>query len=198
MGIPAIRGAFLSLAMSGSRWLQLVVFIPTFVSLVLLRLGLKERYPANYALLLVLTLCISLDVGYICAVLYAQGLGQLVLQALTMTVVLFSGLTLWTFCSGSDFSFLGGFLLVALGVLTVTGLLGFLFPGLVNNLVYSFGGALIFCGYIVFDTWRVSEKFGYDDYIVAAIELYLDVVNLFLYILDILIKLQSKAEKKRK
>jgi FtsH-binding integral membrane protein len=41
-------------------------------------------------------------------------------------------------------------------------------------------------GYIVFDTYMITSRLGYDDYIVAAIELYLDLVNLFLYILKIL------------
>ena len=30
------------------------------------------------------------------------------------------------------------------------------------------------------------NKFGVDDYIIAAIELYLDILNLFLYILSII------------
>ena len=32
----------------------------------------------------------------------------------------------------------------------------------------------------------VCQRLGYDDYIIAAIELYLDLVNLFLFILRIL------------
>ena len=40
----------------------------------------------------------------------------------------------------------------------------------------SFGGALVFCGYLVFDTWRISEKMEVDDYIEGAIQLYMDIV----------------------
>ena len=40
----------------------------------------------------------------------------------------------------------------------------------------SFGGALVFCAYLVFDTWRISEQMEVDDYIEGAIQLYMDIV----------------------
>ena len=40
--------------------------------------------------------------------------------------------------------------------------------------------------FIIFDTWKIANILGPDDYIIACIELYLDIVNLFLYILSIL------------
>ena len=60
------------------------------------------------------------------------------------------------------------------------------------NIVYSSGGALIFSFYIVYDTQLIvggehkKIMFHTDDYVLAAISLYLDVVNLFLYILELL------------
>jgi FtsH-binding integral membrane protein len=39
---------------------------------------------------------------------------------------------------------------------------------------------------MVYDTYMITQRLGYDDYIVAAIELYLDVINLFLYVLQFL------------
>ena len=52
--------------------------------------------------------------------------------------------------------------------------------------VYSLLGALIFSGFIIFDTWQITERFGYDDHILASITLYLDILNLFLFILRLL------------
>ena len=37
-----------------------------------------------------------------------------------------------------------------------------------------------FCGYILYDTSNLIHKYGVDDYVPAALELYLDVLNLFL------------------
>ena len=47
-------------------------------------------------------------------------------------------------------------------------------------------GTIVFCGFIIYDTNNIMRYCGVDDYIIAAIELYLDVVNLFLFILQIL------------
>jgi FtsH-binding integral membrane protein len=44
-------------------------------------------------------------------------------------------------------------------------------------------GAVIFSGYIVYDTDNLIKRFTYDEYIWASITLYLDVLNLFLTIL---------------
>ena len=44
------------------------------------------------------------------------------------------------------------------------------------HLQMSFGGALVFCAYLVFDTWRISEQMEVDDYIEGAIQLYMDIV----------------------
>ena len=54
------------------------------------------------------------------------------------------------------------------------------------ELVYSGVGALIFSAYIVVDTQIIMKKFSVEDEIIATITLYLDVINLFLYILRFL------------
>ena len=59
------------------------------------------------------------------------------------------------------------------------------FPALAGG-AYSLFGALLFSGFIIFDTWQITERFGYDDHILASITLYLDILNLFLYILQFL------------
>ena len=52
--------------------------------------------------------------------------------------------------------------------------------------VISVGGALLFCGFILFDTHLIMHKLSTEEYILASINLYLDFINLFLYILRIL------------
>lgn len=53
-------------------------------------------------------------------------------------------------------------------------------------MLYSGLGALLFSAFIVYDTWQLKERFPEDEYVVAAIELYLDIINLFLFILSLL------------
>ena len=61
----------------------------------------------------------------------------------------------------------------------------------IYNIIYSSLGAIIFSFYIVYDTQLIiggkHKKYQYnqDEYIFAALNLYLDIINLFLYILDL-------------
>ena len=45
----------------------------------------------------------------------------------------------------------------------------------------------MFAGLLVFDTWRItrSGQFGDQDYVIAAVTIFLDLLNLFLFILSL-------------
>ena len=51
---------------------------------------------------------------------------------------------------------------------------------------------MIFCGFILFDTYAIMHRLSTEDYIIAAIDLYLDFINLFIYVLRILDALKNK------
>lgn len=58
------------------------------------------------------------------------------------------------------------------------------FPlGSTSVAVYGGIGAIIFAGYIIYDTDNLIKRFTYDEYIWASVTLYLDILNLFLTIL---------------
>ncbi len=46
--------------------------------------------------------------------------------------------------------------------------------------------AILFSAYIVYDTQQIIKRASPEEYILASVELYLDVINLFLAILRIL------------
>jgi len=113
--------------------------------------------------------------------------GNAVIMAAGITAIIFFSLTAFTMQSKWDFSFLGAGLGVALMCLFLWGIGLSIFGGGANIMyLYSLAGAVIFSLYIVFDTWLITQKFGPDDYIIAAISLYLDIINLFLFILSLL------------
>jgi len=145
----------------------------------------KQKHPYNMVLLGVFTLCESFLVGLICAMYYRQGSGELVLQAFGITLAIFVGLTAYTYYSDKDFSFLGGFCMAGLLGLMVWGLISWL-TGWRSTFWYSLIGALLFSALIVYDTWLLSKRFGPEDAIIASIMLYLDIINLFLFILQLL------------
>ena len=155
----------------------------------------KDRHPLNLGLLGGFTACMSYSVGTVCvAVSTTQpNGGLLVLEALILTATVFVSLTAYVMLSKKDFSFLGGGLFAGLIIIIMwsflSPLMGFSAGGL--SPVFSLVCALLFCGYILYDTSLILHHFGPDDYIVAAVQLYLDIINLFLYLLELLRMLQG-------
>ena len=54
------------------------------------------------------------------------------------------------------------------------------------HLFIAIGSAILFSAYIVFDTQQILKRLSPEEYIIASVELYLDLLNLFLAILRIL------------
>ncbi|KAK1412578.1 hypothetical protein QVD17_33950 [Tagetes erecta] len=144
-----------------------------------------QRHPVNYLLLGIFTVSLAFAVGLSCAFTS----GKVILEAAILTAVVVLSLTLFTFWAakrGYDFNFLGPFLFSALMMLIVFGLIQIFFPlGKISHMIYGCLAALIFSGYIVYDTYNLIKNYDYDDYIWAAVALYLDIINLFLALLNI-------------
>eukprot|EP00903_Cladosiphon_okamuranus_P011031 g10418.t1 len=155
------------------------------VGLLLCLLCYRDKYPLNMYLLVAWTFVEAYTVGVVCAAYASQGQGTIVVQAAGLTMAVFLGLTLFTFQTKIDFSFLGGALFASLWVLMLWGLVMAVF-GFQQSYLYSLAGAVIFSLYILYDTSLLMNHLGYDEYIVASISLYLDILNLFLYILKLL------------
>ncbi|GMH19987.1 hypothetical protein Nepgr_021828 [Nepenthes gracilis] len=57
--------------------------------------------------------------------------------------------------------------------------------GKLSVMLIGFALAILFCGYIIYDTDNLIKRFSYDEYIAAAASLYLDIINLFVALLTI-------------
>ncbi|GAB4824095.1 hypothetical protein N2152v2_011141 [Parachlorella kessleri] len=132
------------------------------------------------------TCCEAASVGAVCT-LYQPAV---VIEAVALTAAIVIGLTLYTFYAtskGVDFSFMGPMLFGCLMAVFVWGILQIFFPpGPVGRTIYSLVVAVLFCGYIVFDTHMLMERHSLDEYVWASVSLYLDIINLFLQILRLL------------
>jgi len=110
-----------------------------------------------------------------------------VLQAVVLTFGLFVALTVFTMQSKHDFSNMGSILFFALWGLILTGLVQIFLPfNRTFDLIVAVATAVIFSGYIVYDTYNIMNRLSPEEYILASVELYLDLINLFLAILRIL------------
>jgi modulator of FtsH protease len=116
--------------------------------------------------------------------------GLLVMQALAGTALVFFALSAYVLTTGKDFSFIGGFLFVGLisVLVTIIGsmVLGF-FGVHISGLSMAINGVivLLMSGFILFDTSRIIHG-GQTNYVWATVTLYLDILNLFTSLLQLL------------
>ncbi|KAL9674143.1 hypothetical protein QQ045_030413 [Rhodiola kirilowii] len=145
-----------------------------------------QKHPVNYVLLGIFTVSMAFVIGMTCAFTS----GKVILEAVILTAAVVLGLTLYTFWAvrrGQDFNFLGPFLFGAIIVLLVFSMIQIFFPlGKISTMIYGGLAALVFCGYIVYDTDNIIKRHTYDQYIWASVSLYLDIINLFLSLLQLL------------
>ena len=136
-----------------------------------------------------LVLLFNFVMGVIIApALYFYGRTQpgLIGQAAVLTVGAFGILTLYAFVSRRDFSAWGSFLMVGLWVLIGTMLLNFFFQNAAVGLWLASVTVLLFSGLLVFDTWRLRNFYGPDEYVGAAVQIYLDLLNIFMAVLRVM------------
>jgi len=112
-------------------------------------------------------------------------------QAFFATAAGFAGLSLWGYTTKKDLSAMGTFLIMGLVGLIVASLINLFVQSGPLSLVISAVGVLIFAGLTAYDTQRTKALYAEvagTDYegravIMSALNLYLDFINMFLYIL---------------
>jgi len=172
--------------MTDGYWTRMVSLV-AMIALICSLMCVKNKHPHNLIVLGAFTVVMSYTIGITCTFYAAAGMGVLVVEAFAITSVLFIGLTLFVMHSKIDFSWLGMLLPSALLILMIWGFFAmFAFDSFAFRQVYALLGCIIFVGYILYDTHQITTYLPYDDYVVGAINLYLDFINLFVFILQLL------------
>jgi len=143
----------------------------------------RHQHPANLILLGLFTMFEAMMIGTVTS--YYES--RIVLQALFITMGVFVGLTIFTFQTKWDFSYLGPFLFAGImGLLTAT-LVGIFLPYNANVDLFIAGfSVLLFSGFVLYDTQQIMKRLSVDEAILASLTLYLDFLNLFLSVLRVL------------
>ena len=110
---------------------------------------------------------------------------QLIMTALGGTGIIFFGLSAYALTTRKDFSYMGGFLMVALLVAVLGSFAAVIFNIPTLQLVISGAFVLICSGLILFHTSQIIHG-GERNYIMATISLYVALYNLFISLLQIL------------
>ena len=120
--------------------------------------------------------------------------GQSVVQTFFVTAASFGALSLYGYTAKRDLSAMGSFLMMGLFGLIIASLVNIFLASSALQFAISVIGVLIFAGLTAYDTQRIKEMYyTADDATVAgrkaimgALSLYLDFINLFMFLLQFL------------
>ena len=173
---------------NGITLLYTSIFLNFAVLISLVCCNLIRNYPYNFIGLGLFTICNSYMLGVVTS--YSDTTSVILAAGATCAITF--GLTMYSILTKRDFTTIGGGLFSLLIVLIFMGIASIFIHNRIYDLVYAGLGALVFSIYIIHDTQLIvggkHKKYEFlpDDYVLAALTLYLDIINLFLYILEIL------------
>lgn len=167
-------------------WVALGVLFVTMICMACCE-GVRRTFPTNFIFLGIFTVAQSFLLG-VTASRYAP---TEVLMAVGITAAVCLALTIFALQTKVDFTMMGGILLACMVVFMIFGIVAIFFKGKIITLVYASIGALLFSVYLIYDTQLMmggDHKYSIspEEYIFAALNLYLDIVNIFIYILTII------------
>jgi len=153
-------------------------------------------YPTNYILLSIFTLAEAVVVGFVSSQYQVQSVLMVlgITAVIVTTLMLFACQTTYDFTGWMPYFVVFSMVLMCFGLLlslsSLFGASGAAFDTL--QLIYAGLGALLFSGYIVLDTQMIvggaknqKYKMSIDDYCMAAILLYVDIIQLFMFLLEL-------------
>ncbi len=138
----------------------------------------------------------SICTGAMLSSVFVVYTGAVIYRAFFTTALMFGGMSIYAMTTKKDLSRMGSILMMALWGLIISSLINLIFKS--DGLYYlmSYIGVVVFCGLTAWDTQkiiRLNNQYGYDIdeetfiklSIICALELYLDFINIFLYLLRI-------------
>lgn len=153
----------------------------------------KPRGAPLVVALAIFTVCDSYTIGVIAALYDAS----VVLEAAAFTVAITAACMVWGWTTKRDLARFETALFVTLVMVTLSGLVCVAFPAtpLVDTALAALG-ALVFAAYVVIDTQRIAKRTSAEDYVFAAIDLYVDITRLFINLIELLAKLDELRNSK--
>lgn len=168
------------LAQPGLMWL---FFIAELAIIFTSRMW-SDKVPLNRFMFALFAVITGITIAPLLGIIAASPGGiTIISKALLVTGLMFSATAIFGWTTRIDLSGLRGFLMIALIGMIMVGILGFFIPwSSRTEMIYSGVGILLFAGFTVYDFQRIKQ-YPEDRYIDAALSLYLDIFNIFLFVL---------------
>lgn len=191
--VPVLRDAFVSFIINHAILLEILIMCLFLASLCWLY-SVQRLYPKNMLALVAFVCSTTLMMSYFSVVAYITGEGKVTLLAMGITAASFLVLTIYAWVgqlTGIEFSYKIGFVVAAV----VASVLLLVVRHLFNStwqIVLCGLGILIFIVWILVDTYLIKTKLGPDDALIASIQLFIDIINIFALAIDMILALLGK------
>ncbi|XP_073835699.1 protein lifeguard 1-like [Musca autumnalis] len=148
---------------------------------------LRRKSPINYICLIIFTLAQT----FLLAVVSCRYDTKVILMAAGSTALICVALSLFAMQTKWDFTPLRGVLLISLIVLLILGLLLYFFRSYMLMIIYCSIGVFVYSVFIIYDTQLMvggnhAYAIGPDEHVFAALNLYIDILQIFLFLLHII------------
>ena len=186
--VGALAGMALGIGYGGTYW---IVAIGGLIVLFILNFAINTP-GLNLFLLYLFTFLEGLSLAPLISLYLGAGAGDILGEAFLITAITSLGLAVYGWTTKRDFSGLGGKLFVALLLLLVASIVTIFFHSTFFIFLICLAGVGIFSAYIIYHVQRA--KYLADtmpNAIGLTVSLFIAVLNLFIYILEILTILQG-------
>ncbi len=140
----------------------------------------------NLAMLFFFTFLTGVSLVPLLASLIGAGQGATIGNAFLMTSVLFGALSIFAINSKSDFSNWGKPLFITMIVVLIASLINyFILQSPMMNIIVTAGILILFSVFTIYDTQNIANG-AYDSPVDAAVSLYIDFLNIFTALLQLL------------
>jgi len=159
-----------------------------------------ETIKKRMGILMAAGFCSGLSVGPLLSIAVAVK-PSLIVTAVALTAIVFAGFTAAAlFSSPGSYLHLGGVCMTALFYLSIGSLVNIFFRSSVFFTFELYIGLAIFCGFIIYDTQVIVEKQkrGDSDFVVHALDLFIDAMGVFRRILVLLIQREDEGNRRRR
>lgn len=198
--LAAAAGAYVHVV---TDWLKgnILTSLIALVPLLLLYSTPKNNFNQNWRL------------GYFCSFAFLSGLGSgplldmairlnpsIVVQAFFGTCVVFGCFTLAAlYAPDRKYLYLGGVLLSAMSAMFWMGLVNLFVGSRMMWQMNLYGGLMVMCGFILYDTQLIIEKrrMGDDDFVWHSVDLFIDFMDIFRRLLIILSQKEANNKKRK-
>ena len=169
----------------------IVMFVATFGLVMAISFMIERMSPATALGLFMLYAAL---LGVFLSTIFIQYTGASITRVFFISAASFGALSLYGYTTQRDLSAFGSFLMMGLSGLLLAMVVTIFWPNGMLGFIISVAGVLIFAGLTAYDTQKIKEMYDVNEdgtvtarkAVMGALTLYLDFINLFLFMLRLL------------